>query len=90
MSLEKTQARADGLALANEGRLYTDPANDSYWVGSELSDTAREANEEISTAVGELRADGDLEPGPGTGPNDLTPMVLTETGQQLFDAWSQS
>lgn len=90
MPLERTQTRLDALALSNEGRLYTDEASSSYFVGSELGDTVKAAQPQISTAVSELRADGDFDLGTGaSGPADTTPMVLTAAGQARFEDWSQ-
>jgi hypothetical protein len=89
MALEKTQQRLDALSLANEGRLLVDDDDVTYWVASELNDTARQAQPPINTAAGELAADGDLEPGnANTGPNDLTPVGLTSQGAALYDEWS--
>lgn len=91
MPLEKTQPRLDALQLANEARLYVDPASDEYWTKDEFSDELVATHPPVANAAEELRADDPpaLEPGTVTDPIELTPIVLTADGAELLSDWSQ-
>jgi len=82
----KFQARVDALDLAAEGRLFVEVGTSDFVVkaGDELQD----ADPDLSDAADDLRDNLDLEDGDeGSGPEGLTPVVITPQGAALLEQW---
>jgi hypothetical protein len=87
MTLAKNQDRMDAFICAREDRL-SKATDGIFWIASDEGGQPITAETGVTTAIGELIADGDLVQLDDDNADGRKPIAMTPAGVSLWDAWT--